>query len=133
MWVQIQDKIINLNKVQYIDIVNSKKINLILNQKAGSFVSLNFTSKDELNALLMRLNTAIECVNLDVKPPITKSVNKFKAGDKIQLKDGVEGNYWVVDNPNAAGLVKATSLRYHTTEFFSLDEIELALIQDRSE
>ena len=124
MWVQIQDKIINLNKVQYIDIVNSKKVNLILNQKTGSFISLHFTSKGELNALLMRLNTAIECVNL-VNKPICES-NKFKAGDKIQLKNGVEGNYWRIVYPTNRGVVRAISLQSNEHEYFSLEEIELA-------
>jgi hypothetical protein len=65
MWIKVKNTIINLDKVQYIDIVNSKKVNLILNQKQGSYITLHFEDKNELDATIELLDAIIRPIDLN--------------------------------------------------------------------
>ena len=65
MWVKVKHIIINLNRVQYIDIVNSKKVNLILDKKQGSYITLHFENKNELDATIELLDVIIKPIDLN--------------------------------------------------------------------
>ena len=65
MWIKVKNTIINLNKVQYINIVNNTTLNLMFNQKQGNYITLHFEDKNELDATIELLDVIIRSIDLN--------------------------------------------------------------------
>lgn len=64
MWIKVKNTIINLDKVQYINIVNNTTLNLMFNQKQGNYITLHFEDKKELDATIELLDVIIRSIDL---------------------------------------------------------------------